>query len=92
MPNHGAARQGLTSAIAAEVRHWRGSRARRRDERDGLTFTQLDARRIDDRIDTLVELLAQLSDYSGQYDAADDFRALSYRWEPIPGLRLVEGQ
>lgn len=97
MPNHGAARRGLTSAMAAELRHLRdsGPWARRRDEYARLDFTEVDIRRIDDRIDTLVEVLAQLCDYSGQFDAADDFRALSGRpaeLDPEPQLRLVQGQ
>jgi hypothetical protein len=95
MPNHGAARLGLSATIAAELRYWRdnGPWARRRVEYARLAYTELDIERIDDRIDTLVEVLAQLCDYSGQYDAADDFRALSVRpLEPEPQLRLVQGQ
>ena len=95
MANHGAARQGLIATIAAELRYWRdnGTRARRRDEDVRLDYAELDIDRLDDRIDTLVEVLAQLCDYSGQYDAADDFRALSVRpIEPEPQLRLVQGQ
>lgn len=95
MPNHGAARQGLTAVITAELRYWRdnGPWARRRDEYARLAFTELDVRRLDDRIDTLLEVLAQLCDFSGQFDAADDFRALSGRPpEQEPQLRLVQGQ
>jgi hypothetical protein len=95
MPNHGAARQGLSATIAAELRYWRdnGPWARRRDEYARLAFTELDIRRLDDRMDTLIEVLAQLCDYSGQYDAADDFRSLSVRpQEREPQLRLVHGQ
>ena len=95
MANHGAARQGLIATIAAELRYWRHHRpsSRRRDEDVRLDYAELDIDRLDDRIDTLVEVLAQLCDYSGQYDAADDFRALSVRpIEPEPQLRLVQGQ
>jgi hypothetical protein len=95
MPNHEAARQGLTATIAAELRYWRdnGPWARRRDMEARLAYTELDIRRLDGRIDNLVEALAQLCDYSGQYDAADDFRELSIRpLEPEPQLRLVRGQ
>lgn len=100
MPNHGAARQGLTSVLAAELRHLRDSAAwtrapwtRRRDEYARLAFTELDIRRLDDRIDLLLETLAQLCDYSGQFDAAEDFRALSCEpAEPDRQLRLVQGQ
>jgi hypothetical protein len=97
MPNHGAARQGLAGAIAAELRRLRASSpwARRREEYARLAFTELDIRRLDDRIDCLVEVLAQLCDYSGQFDSAEDFRALSTRPpdpEPERLLRLVHGQ
>jgi hypothetical protein len=94
MPNHGAARQGLADAIVAELRHLRaiGPWARRRDEYARLAFTELDIRRLDDRIDYLLEVLAQLCDYSGQFDAAEDFRALAVSTpepEPERQLRLI---
>jgi hypothetical protein len=99
MPNHGAARQGLAGAIAAELRYLRDNAPwiRRREEYARLAFTELDIRRLDDRIDYLLEVLAQLCDYSGQYDAAQDFRALAARPpepepEPERQLRLVPGQ
>jgi hypothetical protein len=95
MPSHGAARQGLATAIAAELRLWRDNTpwARRRAEYSRLAFTELDIRRLDERIDTLLEVLAQLCDYSGQYDAAEDFRVLSERPpEPERQLHLVPGQ
>lgn len=96
MPNHGAARQGLADSIAAELRHLRDNApwTRRRDEYARLACTELDIRRLDDRIDYLLEVMAQLCDYSGQYDAAEDFRALevnALESEPAPErqLRLV---
>jgi hypothetical protein len=95
MPNHGAARQGLAGAIAAEIRNWYGQApwARRRAECARLAYTELDVRRLDERIDTLLEVLAQLCDYSGQFDAAEDFRALSCQpSDPAPQLRLIQGQ
>jgi hypothetical protein len=99
MPNHGAARPGLAGAIAAELRHWRGGTpwARRRAEYARLAYAELDIRRLDERIDTLLEVLAQLCDYSGQFDAAEDLRALSVQEPEQPAeaerqLRLVEGQ
>jgi hypothetical protein len=95
MPNHGAARQGLAAALASKFRSWRenGRGARRRETATRLAFAEMDIDRLDDRIDTLLDVLAQLCDYSGQYDAADDFRALSSRPAvPEPQLRLVQGQ
>jgi hypothetical protein len=92
MPNHGAARQGLLTAIADELRYWwdNGPWARRREEYERLSYAELDIDRLDERLDTLIEVLAQLCDYSGQYDAADDFRALSVRpQEREPQLRVV---
>lgn len=100
MPNHGAARQGLAGAIAAEVRNLRDNApwTRRREEYARLAYTELDIRRLDDRLDYLLEVLAQLCDYSGQFDVAQDFRALAVRPpqpepepEPERQLRLVHG-
>jgi hypothetical protein len=102
MPNHCAARQGLASAIAAELRNLRDNApwARRREEYARLAYTELDIRRLDDRVDYLLEVLAQLCDYSGQFDVAQDFRALTVRPpepepdpdpEPERQLRLVHG-
>jgi len=94
MPNHGAARQGLAGAIAAELRNRCavGPWARRRAADARLAYTELDIRRLDERIDALIEVLAQLCDYSGQFDAAEDFRALSGRpSEPARQLRLIHG-
>jgi hypothetical protein len=95
MPNHGAARQGLAGAVTAELRRWYAEApwARRREEYARLAFTELDVRRLDERIDILLEVLAQLCDYSGQFDAAAEFRALSCQpSEPAPQLRLIQGQ
>ena len=97
MPNHGISRPSLAGAIASELRQLRASGpwARRRDEYARLAFTELDIRRIDDRIDSMLEILARLCDYSGQFDTADDLRALTeYPPEPEPDrqLRLVRGQ
>ncbi len=94
MPNHGAARQGLAGAIAAELGRWYAGVpwARRRAEHARLAVTELDIRRLDERIDMLLEILAQLCDYSGQFDAAAEFRALSCQpSEPAPALRLIQG-
>jgi len=95
MPNHGAARQGLGAAIGAELRLWKEHApwAQRRDQCARLALTELDIQRLDGRVDNLLEALAQLCDYSGQYDAAADFRALSGQQpEPDRQLRLVQGQ
>lgn len=99
MPNHGVSRPSLAGAIASELRQLRANApwARRREEYARLAFTELDIRRIDDRIDCMLEILARLCDYSGQFDAADDFRALTeYPPEPEPEpdrqLRLVHEQ
>jgi hypothetical protein len=89
---HGAHRQGMASDIAAELRHIKGSVpwVRRRREYARLAYAEMDVRRLDDRIDGLLDLLAQLCDYSGQFDAAEEFRELSsYPPEPDPPLRLV---
>jgi hypothetical protein len=94
MANHGADPEGL-SGIARDVRYWRDHLpwVRRRAEYARLAWTELDVRRLDERIDGLLEVLAQLCDYSGQFDAADDFRALSsHPPEPDRQLRLIEDQ
>jgi len=94
MPNHGAARQGLADAIAAELRRWypRAPWARRREEYARLALAEFDVQRLDERIDRLLEVLAQLCDYSGQFDAAAEFRALACEpLEPAPQLRLIQG-
>jgi hypothetical protein len=99
MPNHGISRPSLAGAIASELRQLRASApwTRRREEYARLAFTELDIRRIDDRIDSMLEVLARLCDCSGQFDAAEDFRALAeYPPEPEPEperqLRLVHRQ
>lgn len=67
---------------------------RRQREYARLALTELDVRRLDDRIDALLSVLAQICDYSGQPDAAREFRSLCS--EPAaaeaPVLRLVHGQ
>jgi len=85
MPNHGISQPSLANAIASRLRQLRASApwARRRQEKARLAFTELDIRRIDNRIDNLLEILAQLCDYSGQFDTADDFRALT-EYPPQP--------
>jgi uncharacterized membrane protein len=74
---------------------WRAGRPRlrRQQEYARLALTELDVRRIDERIDALLDVLAQVCDYSGQHDAALEFRALCTEPAPAePVLRLVRGQ
>lgn len=78
---------------------WPGSR--RRSEHGRLVLTELDVRRLDERIDALLDVLAQVCDYSGQPEVAREFRALSGQAvqpgqaaQPAPAepvLRLVRG-
>jgi hypothetical protein len=72
----------------------RRPRLRRQQEAARLALTELDIRRLDERIDSLLGVLAQLCDYSGQPDAACQFRALGSEPEPaeVHVLRLVRGQ
>jgi hypothetical protein len=72
----------------------RRPRLRRQQEYARLALTELEIRRLDERIDALLGVLAQLCDYSGQPDAAREFRALSSRAGPpgAPVLHLVRGQ
>ena len=72
----------------------RRPRLRRQQEYARLALTELDIRRLDERIDVLIDVLAQVCDYSGQPDAAREFRALVGRLPgpPEPVLRLVRGQ
>jgi hypothetical protein len=67
---------------------------RRQQEYARLALTELDIRRLDDRIDALLSVLAQVCDYSGQPDAAKEFRSLCSEPAPAeaPLLRLVRGQ
>jgi hypothetical protein len=69
-------------------------RLRRQQEYARLALTELDVRRLDERIDALLGVLAQVCDYSGQPDAAREFRALCSDHAPAeaPVLRLVRGQ
>ena len=74
----------------------RRPRLRRQQEYARLALTELDIRRLDERIDALLGVLAQVCDYSGQPDAAREFRALrtepAQAEAPAPVLRLVRGQ
>jgi hypothetical protein len=67
---------------------------RRQQEYARLALTELDVRRLDARIDALLDVLAQVCDYSGQPDAAREFRSLCTEPQaPVePLLRLVRGQ
>ncbi len=86
-PALGDTGSGVTSRRQA---WWPGSRRRREFGR--LALTELDVRRLDERIDALLEVLAQVCDYSGQPDVADELRALSGAPAPVePVLRLVHG-
>ena len=84
----------LTTAIGVLGRcrpRWLGSGRRREFGR--LARTELDIRRLDERIDALLDLLSQICDYSGQPDEALEFRELSCKpAPPEPVLRLVHGQ
>jgi hypothetical protein len=72
----------------------RRPRLRRQQEYARLALTELDIRRLDERIDALIDVLAQACDYSGQPDAAREFRALvgEAPVQPEPVLRLVREQ
>jgi hypothetical protein len=87
----------VRSAVAGLLLRWRASRPglRRQQEYARLALTELDVRRIDERIDALLDVLAQVCDYSGQPEAAREFRSLcteppAAQAEPV--LRLVRGQ
>jgi hypothetical protein len=85
----------VRAAIAGALLRLRASRPslRRQQEYARLALTELHIRRLDERIDALVDVLAQLSDYSGQPDAAREFRALATSpAQPEPVLWLVRGQ
>ncbi len=79
-----------TSVLSRCQAWWPGTRRRESGRR---TVAELDIRRLDERIDALLEVLAQVCDYSGQPEVADEFRALSGKPAPAePVLRLVHGQ
>jgi hypothetical protein len=83
----------ITAARAASRWLARLPWSRRRREYGRLALTELDIRRLDERIDALLDVLAQLCDYSGQPETAREFRALTS--QPAPAervLRLVRGQ
>lgn len=87
----------LRAAFAGALLRLRARRPelRRHQESARLALAELGIRRLDDRIDTLLDVLAQMSDSSGQPDAASQFRALSSQPQaapPEPVLRLVRGQ
>lgn len=67
---------------------------RRQQKYAPLALTELDIRRLDERIDALLSVLAQLCDYSGQPDAAQELRSLGSEPAPAepPVLRLVRSQ
>jgi hypothetical protein len=99
---HIAVRQrAARSAVAGVLLRVRASRLRlrRQQEYARLALTELDVRRLDERIDALLDVLAQVCDYSGQPDAAREFRSLCTAPAPAPApaapepvLRLVRGQ
>jgi len=64
-----------TAEVCSDRRdRWPG---RRRREYARLAMTEIDIRRLDERIDALLEVLAQVCDYSGQPAAAQELRSLS---------------
>jgi hypothetical protein len=68
-------------------------RSRRRRESGLRCAAESDIRRLDDRIDALLEVLVRAYDYSGQPEVAEEFRALSgAAAQPQPMLRLVHWQ
>jgi hypothetical protein len=95
MADHAAPPRAVRSAVAGVLLRLRASRPglRRQQEYARLALTELDIRRLDERIDALLEVLAQVCDYSGQPDAARQFRLLCGGTGPAePTLRLVRGQ
>lgn len=95
MTENAAPPSGARSAVAGTLVRLRLRRPglRRQQENARLAMTELDIRRLDERIDALLNVLALVCDYSGQPDAARQFRSL--RTEPGPAepvLRLVQGQ
>jgi hypothetical protein len=86
----------VRAVVAGAVLRLRASRPllRRQQEYARLALTELDIRRLDERIDALLGVLAQMCDYSGQPDAAREIRALSSEADAAeaPVLRLVHGQ
>jgi hypothetical protein len=95
MPDTAANSPNVVNACVAALRRWRIPRPglRRQREYARIAFTELDIRRLDNKIDDLLDVLAQLCDYSGQPDVAQDLRAMA--GQPVPSeprLRLVPGQ
>jgi hypothetical protein len=87
---------GIFMTVAGVLARVRARRLglRRQREYARLALTELDVRRLDERIDALLSVLAQVCDYSGQPDAAREFRSLCSEPAPAetPVLRLVRGQ
>ena len=84
-----ASRTTSVGVLSRRQTWWPGSRRRRESGR--LALAELDISTLDERIDELLEVLAQMCDYSGQPEVAEEFRA----GEPAPAapvLRLVPGQ
>jgi hypothetical protein len=96
MAETGARPRAVRAALAGVLLHARARRPRlqRQQEYARIALTELDIRRLDERIDALLGVLAQVCDYSGQPDAAREFRALSTEATAAeaPVLRLVRGQ
>jgi hypothetical protein len=85
----------VRSAVAGALLRLRARRPglRRQQEYARLALTELDVRRLDERIDALLDVLVQVCDYLGQPDAAGEFRSLRSQQAPSePVLRLVRGQ
>jgi hypothetical protein len=96
MAEIGTRARAVRAAVEGAVLRLRARRPRlaRQQEYARLALTELDIRRLDGRIDALIDVLAQACDYSGQPDAARDFRALVGQppAQPEPVLRLVREQ
>ena len=87
----------VRAAVAGMLLRLRARHPRLRGHQESarLALTEVGIRRLDDRIDVLLDVLAQMCDYSGQADAAGEFRSLSSQPQAAasePVLRLVRGQ
>lgn len=95
MPDTAADSPNVLNACAAALQRWRIPRPglRRQREYARIAFTEIDLRRLDQKVDDLLNVLAQLCDYSGQPEVAQDLRTMSRQTAPSePLLRLVTGQ